>query len=166
MNMCIKFYARNLLVRKEADKNCQVEFSVCVCLSLYIYRHIHTHIFRLMSYHFKILYSRILEIYKIRKKWTKGSCVPSSNNYQFMAILVSSMLLCLPFHFIWSNLRCITSALYILCVPIRQGLFFKIVLLLFNYSCLHFPPPFPPPSQTHLPPLLPPSLLLLSMCPL
>ena len=45
--------------------------------------------------------------------------------------------------------------------------FLKKFLLLFNYSCLHFlsiPPPHH--SQTHLPPLPPPSLLILSMCPL
>ena len=42
-----------------------------------------------------------------------------------------------------------------------------ILLLLFNYSCLHFLPiPPPHPSQTHLPPLLPPSPLILCMCPL
>ena len=36
-----------------------------------------------------------------------------------------------------------------------------------NYSCLHFLPiPPPHPSQTHLPPPLPPSPLILSMCPL
>ena len=35
--------------------------------------------------------------------------------------------------------------------------FLKITLLLFSYSCLHFPPTSPRhPSQTHLPPLLPP----------
>ena len=45
-------------------------------------------------------------------------------------------------------------------------LIFKISLLLFNYSCLHFLPTPPPyPSQTHLPPLLPPSPLVLSRCP-
>ena len=38
----------------------------------------------------------------------------------------------------------------------------KIILLLFNYSCLHLPHP----SQTHLPPLLPPPPWFLSMCPL
>ena len=44
--------------------------------------------------------------------------------------------------------------------------FLKIILL-FNYTCLHFIPPLlPHPSQTHLPPQLPPSPLVLSMCPL
>ena len=41
------------------------------------------------------------------------------------------------------------------------------ILLLFNYSCLRFPPTITPhPSQTHLPLLLPPSPFVLSMCPL
>ena len=45
--------------------------------------------------------------------------------------------------------------------------FLKIILLLFNYSCLHFlHTPLPHPNQTHLPPLLPPSGLVLSTCPL
>ena len=45
--------------------------------------------------------------------------------------------------------------------------FFLITLLLFNYSCLHFLPTTPHhPSQTHLPPLLPPPSLITSMCPL
>ena len=46
--------------------------------------------------------------------------------------------------------------------------FFSVItLLLFNYSCLHFPTTTPPhPSQTHLPPWLPPSPLVLSLCPL
>ena len=44
---------------------------------------------------------------------------------------------------------------------------FLIILLLFNYSCLHFPLTTPPdPSQAHCPPLLLPSPLVLSMCPL
>ena len=46
-------------------------------------------------------------------------------------------------------------------------IYFKIILLLFDYTCLHFlPTPLPHPSQTLLPPLLPPSPLVLSMCPL
>ena len=52
-------------------------------------------------------------------------------------------------------------------LPIYFILFFKIILLLFNYSCLHFSPITPPhPCQTHHPPFLSPSLLVLSMCPL
>ena len=44
--------------------------------------------------------------------------------------------------------------------------FFKF-LLLFNYSCMPFLPiPPPHPSQNYLPPLPPPSPLILSMCPL
>ena len=45
---------------------------------------------------------------------------------------------------------------------------FSIILLLFNYNCLHFPPQFPTPqpSQSHLLLLLPPSPLVQSMCPL
>ena len=44
---------------------------------------------------------------------------------------------------------------------------FKNKLLWFNYNCLQFvPTPSPHPSQTHLPPLLPPFLFILSMCPL
>ena len=63
------------------------------------------------------------------------------------------------FTFIFKSVNCHT---YILSPNI-----FKIILLLFNYSCLHFLPP-PPlhPIQTHFPPLVPPSLLVLSMCPL
>ena len=45
--------------------------------------------------------------------------------------------------------------------------YFLITLLLFNYSCLHFPLTLPlHPSQSHLAPLLPPSPLILSICPL
>ena len=45
--------------------------------------------------------------------------------------------------------------------------FFLTILLLLNYSCLYFlPTSLPHPSQTHLPPLLPPSALVFSMCPL
>ena len=44
-----------------------------------------------------------------------------------------------------------------------QTLIFFFLLLLFNYSCLLTP--LPHSSQTHLPPLLPPSPLVLSMCP-
>ena len=44
---------------------------------------------------------------------------------------------------------------------------FLTTLSLFNYSCLHFlPTTSPHPSQFHLPPLFPPSPLVLSMCPL
>ena len=47
------------------------------------------------------------------------------------------------------------------------SLFILKIILLFNYSCLYFfPAPLPHPSQTHLLPLLPPSPLVLSMCPL
>ena len=43
--------------------------------------------------------------------------------------------------------------------------FLKIILLLFSYSCPHFlPTTLPHPSQNHLPNLLPPSPLVLSMC--
>ena len=45
--------------------------------------------------------------------------------------------------------------------------FLKIILLLFNYTCLHFlPTPLPHPSQSHLPPPPLPSPLILSLCPL
>ena len=47
------------------------------------------------------------------------------------------------------------------------NLFYLFILLLFNYSCLHFlPTPPPHPSLTHLSPPPPPSHLVLSMCPL
>ena len=47
--------------------------------------------------------------------------------------------------------------------PFQVLSFFSTFLkLLFNYSCLHFLPTHPPhPSQTHLPPPLPPSPLVL-----
>ena len=48
---------------------------------------------------------------------------------------------------------------------IMTFIFFLIILLLFNYSYLYFLPILHP-IQTHLPPLLPPSPLVLSLCPL
>ena len=71
--------------------------------------------------------------------------------------------------YVWNSLMVIWILFFNCCkftiLPFHLFLFL-IILLLFNHSCLHFlPTPLPHPSQTHLPPLLPPSPLVLSMCP-
>ena len=51
--------------------------------------------------------------------------------------------------------RCLPQNI-LLFVCLLAFFIFKIILLLFNYSCLHLPPTSSPhPSQTHLPPLIP-----------
>ena len=97
-----------------------------------------------------------------------GSCILGCMSLPFMAsnISVQHLLACkvsfekLADSLMGTSLQ-VTPFLLVL-LRFSLCLFLKIILLLFNYTCLHSPPR----SQTHLPPLLPQSAFILSMCPL